>query len=349
MENTAFGTLQQLESTQQENLCLKQENTHLKQQVQWLIEQLRLSQHRRFGASSERSDIIQQQLRLELFNEVEVESEPEAEEPTTETVTYERKKKQPGQREAMLEGFPTERIEYRLPEEERLCSCCGLLMHEMSTEIRRELKHIPAQTVLVERVQVIYGCRPCEQKETETPILKTPMPRPAFPGSLASASMVANVMTKKYVDALPLYRQEQQFAREGLNLSRQTLANWVIRGADEWLTPVYDRLHEKLLEQPYLHADETTLQVLQEPGRSAQSNSYMWLYRSGRYGLPIVLFEYQETRSKEHPQKFLQGFHGYLHVDGYSGYESLPDVTLAGCWSHYPRCMTIRADSGHAV
>ncbi len=335
MTNALAPTLEQLESLRQRCTSLEQQNADLKLQVKLLLEQLRLSRHKRFGASSERSDT--NQMRLDLFNEAEVESEPAAEEPTLETITYKRKKKQPGQREEMLKDLPVERVEHRLTEEERICDCCGHAMHEMSTQVRQELKHIPAQTVVVEHVQYIYGCRHCEQHEIEPPVAKAPMPRPAFPGSLASPSMVACIMGKKYVEGMPLYRQEQQFTLQGLALSRQTMANWVIRGADEWLTPVYERLHEKLLEQPHLHADETTVQVLHEPGRPAESKSYMWLYRSGRYGPPIVLFDYQETRSREHPKEFLKGFKGYLHVDGYSGYENLPDVTLAGCWSHARR------------
>ena len=327
MENTAAVT-NEIES-------LRQENADLRQQVKLLMEELRLARHKRFGSSSERSD--EDQMRLNLFNEAEAEAKPNAEEPTIETVTYERRRKQPGQRKAMLEDLPVERIEYRLPEEERICKYCGNLMHEMSTEIRRELKHIPAQTVIVEHVQYIYACRPCEKNEIETPIVKAPMSKPAFPGSLASPSIVASIMGKKYVEGLPLYRQEQQFARQGLTLSRQTMANWVIQGANNWLRPVFNRLHEELIIRKYLHADESSLQVLHEPGREASSKSYMWLYRSGRDGPPIVLYEYQETREKEHPKKFLQGFKGYLHVDGYSGYHDVEDVKLVGCFAHARR------------
>lgn len=333
MENTPTMTPKQMESLQQENMSLKQEIVDLKQQVKLLLEQIRLSRHQRFGATSERSDAEQ----MRLFNEAELESEQVPEEPTTETMTYERRKKQPGHREEMLKDLPVERVEYRLSEEERICGCCGGLMHEMSTEIRRELKFIPSRAVVVEYVQYIYGCRPCETNEIEPPVVKAPMPRPAFPGSLASPSAVAYVMTKKYVDAMPLYRQEQQFSRYGVELSRQTLANWVVRGATQWLAKVYDRLHEELLKRTYLHADETTLQVLHEPGRSADSKSYMWLYRSGRDGPPIVLYEYQESRKKEHPKEFLKGFKGYLHVDGYSGYHDVENATLVGCWAHARR------------
>ncbi len=119
--------------------------------------------------------------------------------------------------------------------------------------------------------------------------------------------------------------------------TRQTLANWVVTGAHRWLRLLYDRFHTELLARKYLHADETTLQVLHEAGRAATSDSYMWLYRSGNNGPPIVLYDYQESRSKEHPKKFLKGFAGYLHVDGYSGYHDVEHATLVGCWAHARR------------
>jgi hypothetical protein len=105
----------------------------------------------------------------------------------------------------------------------------------------------------------------------------------------------------------------------------------------EWLDWIYPRLKQKLLEQEVLHADETTLQVLKEPGRPAETQSYMWLYRTGSQGPPIILYEYQETRSGKHPRKFLKGFKGYLHADGYAGYHDIPDVILCGCWAHLRR------------
>lgn len=135
-------------------------------------------------------------------------------------------------------------------------------------------------------------------------------------------------MSHKYVDSQPLYRQEQQFARLGLTLSRQTLANWMIYGSEQWLSLLTDRTRVHLLEKDILHADETTLQVLHEPGKAASSSSYLWLYRTGRTDAPIVLYDYRPTRGGEHPRKFLQGFSGYLHVDGYAGYHKVEGVTL---------------------
>ncbi len=133
---------------------------------------------------------------------------------------------------------------------------------------------------------------------------------------------------------MPLYRQEQQFAQFGVAFSRQTLANWVLQAAERWLGPLYERMRTHLLTQAVLHADETTLQVLREDGREAQTLSYLWLYRTGREGLPTVLYQYKQTRGGDNPREFLTGFHGYLHVDGYPGYHKVANVTLVGCWAH---------------
>jgi len=318
---------------EQQNARLEQQNTELAAKLDWLMEQLRLNKHRQFGSSSERTLPAEQ---LSLFNEAEAEAKPELPEPTIETITYKRKKQQ-GHREAVLKDLPVEIIEYRLPEEEQICPDCGGPQHEMGTEVRQELKFIPAQVVVVRHVRYIYSCRRCEREAITTPVVTAPAPLPVIPGSLASPSAVAFIMNGKYVDSLPLYRQEQQLERLGVELSRQSMANWMILGADRWLARIYDRLHEHLLKLDILHADETTLQVLHEDGRAANTKSYMWLYRSGRYSPPIVLFDYQTTRAGKHPRQFLAGFKGYLHIDGYDGYNGLSDVILAGCWSHARR------------
>lgn len=330
MENRA-ATLT-TDELQQQIAKLEQQNTELKAKLAWFEEQFRLSQQKRFGASSEKTHPDQ----LELFNEAETEADPAKEEPTVETVTYQRKK-QRGQREAMLENLPVETIEYRLTEEEQACSCCGGALHEMSTEIRQELKVIPAEVKVVRHVRYVYACRRCEREEITTPVVTAPMPQPVYPGSLASPSIMAYIMSQKYVESLPLYRQEQQFARYGVLLSRQTLANWMLYGANQWLSILYRRMQEYLLKQDIAHADETTLQVLREPGRAAETQSYLWLYRTGRVGPPIILYDYKETRAGEHPRDFLSGFTGYLHVDGYSGYHKVSGATLVGCWAHARR------------
>jgi len=332
MTKKAATTPSTIEELQQQNSKLEQQVAELMAKLTWYEEQFRLGQQKKFGASSERTNSDQ----LHLFNEAEVAANPAVEEPTVETVTY-RRKKQRGQREAMIESLPVETIEYRLAEEEQQCSCCGGALHEMSIETRQELKIVPAEVTVVKHIRHVYACRRCERESIQTPVVTAPMPQPVYPGSLASPSILAYIMSQKYVESLPLYRQEQQFARLGVSLSRQTLANWMIYGAEKWLSLLYHRMHGHLLKQDILHADETPLQVLREPGRSAETSSYLWLYRTGREGPPIILYEYQQTRSGDHPRKFLSGFRGYLHVDGYPGYHKVSDVILVGCWAHARR------------
>lgn len=312
---------------------LEAEVVALRAQVQWFEAQIRLAQHHRFGASSERSDVLQ----LSLFNEAEAITADPGDDGPEETITYPRKKKTRGQRELALKNFPVDRIEYRLSAEEQYCAACTGPLHEMSQEIRRELKVVPAEVRVVEHVRYTYSCRNCEHEALTTPVVTAPMPHPAHPGSLASASLLADVLHQKFTLALPLYRQAQEWARLGVPLSRQTLANWVVFAAQTWLEPLYQVLHRHLLQRDILQADETTVQVLHEAGREAKTTSYMWLYRTGSEEPAIVLYEYQPTRAGEHPRKFLSGFKGYLNVDGYGGYRGLPDVVLAGCWSHARR------------
>lgn len=322
------------ENLRERCVSLEQQVVELSAKLKWYEEQFRLSQKRQFGTSSEKTD--PDQLELSLFNEAEVEAATDLENPSSETITYRRRKKR-GDRETKLEDLPTETVEYRLSAEEQVCSCCGGSLHEMSTEVRQEVKVIPAEVKVVKHIRHVYACRGCERNEIETPIVTAPMPSPVYPGSLASPSSMAYVMSQKYVEGLPLYRQEKQFERLGFTLSRQTMANWMLYGANKWLSHVYARMKTVMLTQDILHADETSLQVLKEPGRKATSTSYMWLYRTGRESHPIVLYEYQQTRAKEHPRKFLSGFKGYLHVDGYAGYHGIGDVTLIGCWAHARR------------
>jgi len=308
------------------------ENAQLKAEIQWLKEQLGLVKHRLFAPSTEKSPTGQEAL---LFNEAEATAAPELPEPESQTITYTRRKVA-GQRELNLTGLPVEEVEYKLSEEEQICPCCRGKLHEMGADVRTEIKIVPATVSVVKHIRTKYACRHCQNNEIKTPILTAPMPVTAFPNSLASPSAVAHILCQKFVEGSPLYRQQAALHRLGFDLSRQTMANWMLAGAG-WLDKLFVRMAVYLRKRDIAHADETTLQVLHEEGRAAQSTSYMWLYRSGRDGPPIVLFEYQPTRAAEHPRKFLQGFSGYLHVDGYAAYEGLPGVTLSGCWSHARR------------
>lgn len=305
----------------------------LQAENQRLREKLGLSVRRLFGQSSERKITG---LEATLFNEVEVEAAPNAPEPITQVAAYVRSKKRSGQRELQLGGLDIEEIVHELPAGEQVCPQCSGDLHKMGEDERVEIKIIPAQITVVKHIRPKYACRKCQKDGEKVPILSAPLAPTAFPGSLASPSAVAHIMHEKYVMGSPLYRQEQEFERMGFGLSRQTMANWVFAGAC-LLDRVYVRLTERLLKEDILHADETILQVLNEPGRPPERRSFMWLYRTGRYAHPIVLYDYQPTRGREHPAAFLKDFRGYLHVDGFAGYEKLPNITVAGCWAHARR------------
>jgi transposase len=303
--------------------------------VRFYEEQFKLAKHREFGSSSEKSVPADQ---LDLFDEVEVTADPAVPEPEYEKIEYTRRKRV-GKRADDLSLLPTKVIEHTLPDEEQICPECGGALHVMGHDSRRELEIIPAQVKVVEHRSAVYACRDCATNNDHVPIIKAPLPEPVIKGSLASPSAVAHIMAQKYVMHAPLYRQEKDWERQGVSLSRQTMANWVIRCAEDWLKPLYDRLHALLREHEVLAADETTLQVLHEPGKAAKTKSYMWLYRTmGDVSKHIILYEYQPSRSHLHPKGFLGEFEGYLHADGYAGYHKLPHgITIVGCWTHLRR------------
>ena len=313
--------------------------SELESRVDLLMEALRLSRHKQFGASSEKSeDTLMEQLSF-LFNEAEVFAAVKDEEDATVVAAHKRHRKHEYTLDAIPEEMPRERIEHRLEGEDLVCPQCGETMTEIGTEVVNKLKIIPAQTIVEQHVYYSYACRKCNEEDIETPVAKAPHEKSVIPGSFATPEAIAHIMTQKFVMGSPLYRQEQELNRQGISLSRQTMSNWILRASEDYLTPVYERLHRELLNRDVLHADETTLQVLHEPGKKPQSESYMWLYRTGGdTDKPIVLYEYQPGRGSVHPKEFLTGFTGYLHTDGYAGYHNLPeDITVVGCWAHLRR------------
>jgi len=325
--------------------ALKGEVARLNQQVQWLMEQMRLSKHRQYGASSEKSSYEQ----LSLFNEAEATADANVAEPELVEVErhYRKKKRESGDR--LPADLPVEVVEHDLPRDEQVCPECGGDLHVMGRETRRELKLIPAKAVIVEHVRKVYACRDCEKDSCGVPIRKAPMDEPVMKGIFASPEAVAYIMTQKFVMGAPLYRQEQDWNRYGVMLSRQTMSNWLIRCAEDYLAPIFEALREIMLEySPALHADETTLQVLHEPDKTAQSKSCMWLYRTSGYNrhgirmpMPITLYDYQPDKKAIRPEAFLKSYKGYLHTDGYAAYHSLPeDIIIVGCWAHARRKFT---------
>ncbi len=159
-----------------------------------------------------------------------------------------------------------------------------------------------------------------------------------FQNSIASASLVAGLLNAKYINAAPYYRMEQEFQRYGVEISRQTMANWTIKAAERYFSLIYDKMKEELLRSRIIHADKTPVKVSKD-GRKAGTKSYMWVYQKGEETeQPVVIYEYQKTRKKEHPQNFLKGYQGVLCCDGYQVYHSLPEeIIICGCWAHARR------------
>jgi len=331
----------EIDKLQSENTRLQDENERKDLLIKHYIEQIKIAQHRRFGVSSERTEIPNQ---LGLFNEAEVLAEIVVTEAVeTERVEYTRKKRK-GKREEFYKDVPVKEVVHELSEEERICSKCGRSLRECGREVvRSELEHIPASVTKIEHVQVIYDCCDCNKNpeiEKRT-IVKSEVPAPVIPNSgIASPSLVAYVLSNKYVLALPLNRQSEEFKRLGIEIPKQNLANWVIFSSKVWLAPIWSLLLAELLGNEIIHGDESTHQVINEKGRKASQKSYMWGYFTGRDSQrQVALYDYQETRAKEHPLRILEGFSGKLHVDAYAGYLALEaqGVTLSYCWSHVRR------------
>lgn len=322
-------------------------------QLEWYQEQYRLSKQKLFGKSSEQG--IYDQITLPIFNEAETERQPINIEPKLDdigekedTATH-RPKKSKGKRQKDLAGLPRQIVEYKLSKDEQVCPTCKSELHEVRPEIRKELEVIPAKIVVKESHRMIYSCRNCEKNDISVPMIMAPAPNPVIKGSLASPSLLADIMTKKYVDANPLYRQEQEYQRYGLPINRQNMSNWVIRASNDWLKLLYNRMHEILISSEVVHADETVLEVLNEPGREAATNSYMWMYRTGAGHVPIVLYDYKPSREGDNAKNFLNGYKGYLQTDAYSGYDKLlkntragpeMEITIVACFTHARRYFT---------
>ena len=320
-------------------LELQSRNQQLAQRLEQLEELFRLAQLKRFAPSSEK-------LKDRVFDEAEqiAATEPADDDPDdafalpdTGLPGVDKPERGKRGRKPLPADLPRQRIEYDLPEEQKICPCCQNALHRMGEEMSEQL-HIEVKASVLQHVRFKYACRACERNAEHTPIVTAPMPRQPLPGSTASAAMIATVTTGKYVDGTPLYRMEHALARAGIAVGRSTLANWIIRPAELHYSRLYEAMRQTLLSQPLIHGDETTVQVLKEEGRSAQSKSYMWTYRSAQDSeQPVVLFDYQPGRGQQYPQVFLSGYDGMLMTDGYSAWRTLEGVTHFGCMAHARR------------
>lgn len=308
------------------------------QTITLLEERLRCELIKRFAPKSE-----QHPGQGELFNEAEqlqaqsAQSKSFVQEPNQGNASSSTSKPK---RRVLPADLPRETCVLDISEADKICSCCGQLRHQMGESISEKLIFIPAQIKVVEYRRPKYACRHCEQASTENTIKQAPLPTTPIPKSFASSSLLAQIILGKYQYSLPLYRQEAIFSQFNIELNRKTMSDWMIKCA-QLLTPLYDKLKQRLLTQPIIQADETSLTVI----NNNKVKNYLWVYccgadspsESNKINDAIVLYDYQQgSRAGSCVANYLNNYTGYLVTDGYSAYEQTT-AKLAGCWAHARR------------
>lgn len=333
----------QLLLQQQEQLEAITKELHASnEKMQLLMEQVILGKQNRFGRSSEKMEDTSQICFREIdgtiifFNEAEAICDLNAAEPEDLELKSPKQPKRKGKKEADLSGLPVRRIDHYLSEEELEAEFGVRGWKQLPDAISRKYHFVPAKVEVEEHHIGVYASK------TDEHMVKADHPKALLHGSLVSPSLGAAIINGKYVNAVPLYRLEQEFQRYGLQITRQNMANWCIRLAEEYLSILYDYLHKELYFYHVIQADETPV-LVNHDGRGAGSKSWMWVYRSGHLyqKRQIVLYEYQQTRNASHPREFLKGYDGICVTDGYQVYHTLEkeleELTIAGCWVHCRR------------
>lgn len=327
---------------QDQNDKLSGEIQDLNKKMEVLIEQITLANKNRFGRASEKMMDTSQICFMEVdgtivfFNEAEAVSDLDAEEPDTLESKPVRKPKAVGKKDADIKGLPVNVINYYMAEEELTEEFGENGWKQLPDAISKRYRFIPAKVEIDEHHVGVYASK------KDGRILKADHPKALLHGSLVSPTIAAAIINGKYVNAIPLYRLEQEFSRYGLTITRQNMANWMIRLGESYLAVLYDYLHQKIYDYHVIQADETPVLVNRD-GRSAGSKSYMWVYRSGHLyaDKQIVLYDYHKTRNSSHPREFLRDYSGICVTDGYQVYHTIEkereDLRIAGCWVHARR------------
>lgn len=296
-----------------------------------LLEQIRLFQHQRFGASSEKFHSDQQ----DLFNEAEATAEEIPIEEVDDALSAPEGASSARKRgrKALPPELPRIEVIHDLPEEQRHCPE-GHELKVIGEEVSEQLDIIPAKIQVIRHIRKKYAC-PCCEAHVKT----AAAPEQPIPKSNASPGLLAWIVTSKFLDALPLYRQSGMLQRIGITIARGTLAAWVIR-CGELIQPLINLLREQLLLYDIQQMDETTIQVLKETGKKAQSKSYIWVQRGGPPGRQVLLFTYDSSRGQHVADALLADYQGYLQTDGYGGYDPVcanNELIQVGCFAHARR------------
>jgi len=326
-----------IEEFKEKVISLEESNNHFEVENNILREQVRLLRAQLFGRKTEKRHAVQDNTQALLFDEAEeyscVEEEVKEE---IEIKGHTRKKRG---RKPLPADLPRVDVIHDLGEEEKVCAC-GCMKSRIGEEISEQLDIIPAKIQVIRHIRYKYVCKGCEGVEAEEPAVKiAPAPKQMIPKSIATSGLLAHVLTSKFVDALPFYRQEKQFSRIGVEIPRSTMCGWAIKVAERSM-PLLEFFHRDILSGPLINVDETTVQVMKEPGRSNTTKSYMWVFRGGDPEAPALLYQYHPTRSGSVASGFLKDYKGYVQTDGYSGYDFLdhkPGIIHVGCWTHARR------------
>lgn len=309
---------------------VKQIALNLLQENKLLHEQIRLLRARIF---CRKSDKVQKDGTQMFLFDIPEPVLPLKDDPEIEVSSHSRRKKG---RRPLPEHLPRTQVVHDLPEGEKICAC-GHEKVRIGEEISEKLDYIPAKAQVIQHIRYKYACKNCEGADDEGPAVSIArMPDEIIPKSIATPGLLAHLLTAKFVDALPFYRQEKQFSRIGIELPRSTMCNWAVKTADA-CEIILQMMKQDMLKGPVIHIDETPVQVLKEPGRA---KSYMWAFRGSARGKPIVFFEYHPSRSGDVVAAFLNGYQGIVQTDGYSGYHFLKEkkfILHVGCWAHARR------------
>ncbi len=346
VKNSDGETREVLEQFVHETAKLVKEKRYLKQTNDNLTHENRLLRKKLFGTSSEKQKASDLPLQLEadLFNEFELCAQvvgPEAAVDVSKTSVA--KAKKGAGRKPLPKHFLRKVVEHDLKDTEKTCAC-GNEMEYIGADVSEQLDYQPAKLIVIEHRCKKYGCAHCNEAAKKDPLLKAQLksatkPLQLVPKSFASASLLAQIAAQKFCDHLPLYRQESIFKRLSIHLSRQTMSNWMLKVGDA-LVPLFNLLQEKILDYDIAFADETPLQVLKEPGRRAQTKSYLWCFVGGPAHERIITYQYHASRKGDVAEEFFEGYEGALHCDGYPGYTKLiskKHIIGINCMAHVRR------------
>lgn len=330
------NTVQNDTSKDQIITALRNEITVLKEQLALMQEQFEWLKKQVFGRKTEQTSFIMDGTQLSLFPE-----EEQADFVAIEEITVpEHKRRKKRTHDDWMSNLPVEEVIYK--EENPECDKCGSDMEEIGEEKHDELIYTPAKFHIRRHIVKVYKCKKCgmnpEISIEPCNIIRAKHPEPMIPHSFCSPELLAHIVYEKFGKAVPFHRQEKDFKSKGIPLLKATMSNWVCIVAEEWCSPVVQKMKELLLSEKIIHADETVFQVLHEEGRKTTTNSRMWVYCNGKINdRNNIIFDYHPTRKSENAVRFLGKFAGFLICDGYAAYNALVNTKRCGCLTHIRR------------